>query len=394
MAQGTLYSSALQLSNVAAVLPFMCAQLGSLWVAGLLYPAFCIGFIAGSAASPFILGRSRHLKHLVFVGGTTAMGALIACAAMSAQSGLFVNSVFLITAAALGIAKGISDGAHAELVSAKLPQQRRSQLILGQYAVSALVVVGATLLVVPALSTSDVNDGHVAVLWLGAAGMIAAAAASFLVGPVHAHSAVPISRISDMFRQGARIVRSQRWFRGYMATQLLFVPISLGTTFYTLHLPEQTGDTKGSLDALVICSSVGLLIGSYLWRAVHGAAGVRGMLIVSSLMAVTAATFCILAQVSGIWSLVWIHGLVFLLAAAADQAVYASAIAWIGSYAAEHDRAMLMGFGATVTALVTSLVGVLLGAIAANTNAIWPVTVVLGLNTIAVAAATRTPRCA
>jgi len=391
MVQGTLYSSALQLSNVSAVLPLLCAQLGSVWVAGLLYPAFSIGIIAGFAASPFILGRSRHLKHLVFVGGTTAMGALIACAAISAQNGLFIDAIFLITSAALGIAKGVSDGSHAELISAKLPQQRRSHLILGQYAVSAFVVVAATLFVIPALSSGDAEGGRVMVLWLGAAGMIAAAAASFLVGPVHTHLGVPTARISDMFRRGVHVVRSQPWFRGYLATQLLFVPITLGATFYVLHIPEQSGDTKGSLHALVICSSVGLLIGSCLWRAVYRAAGVRGMLVGSSLMAVTAAAVCIIGHASGMWSHVWVHGLIFLLAAAADQAVYASSISWVGRFAAEHDRAMLMGFGSAVTALATSIVGVVLGGIAQNTSAIWPVIIVLGLNLIAVAAAKLAP---
>jgi hypothetical protein len=389
LAQGTFYSSALQLSNVSAVLPFICAQLGSMWMAGLLYPAFSIGIIAGHAASPLILGRSRHLKHLVFIGGTGAMGVLIACAAISAQNMRFINTVFLVISAALGIAKGISDGAHAELVSANLPRKRRSQLILGEGAISALVVVTATLLVVPALSDRRVDGGDVTVLWLGAAAMIAAAVAAGFVGPVHAHSAVRIARIREMLRKGVRVVRSERWFRRYAVTQLLFVPVSLGTTFYSLHAAEQSGGTKG-LPVLVICASVGVLIGSYLWRAVYRAAGVRGMLVGSSLMAVSAAVACIFGQASGNWSQAWVHGLVFLLAAAADQAVWASAIAWLGM-APEHDRPMLMGFGAAMVALVTSLLGVLLGGIAQDTRALWPVAIVLGMSMIAVAAAIRAP---
>lgn len=391
LAQGTLYSCALQLSNVSAVLPFLCAQLGSVWVAGLLYPAFSIGIIGGFAISPFLLQRSRHMKHLVFVCGTALMAALIACAAVAAEKGVSINVVFLFASAALGIGKGISDGSHAELVSAKLPHPRRSQLILSQYAVSALIVVGATLLVMPAVSRGDVASGHVTVLWLGAAGMIAAAAAALWVGPVHAHAAVAIAGVREMFRRGVHVVRSERWFRRYLATQLLFVPIGLGTTFYALHASARDGAATGSVQVLVVCASVGLLVGSYAWRAVYRAAGVRGMLVVSALTAVAAAVLCMLGQASGTWSHPWVHGFVFLLAAAADQAVYAAAIAWIGMSAAEHERPILMGFGAASVALVTSLLGVGLGGIAHHINAIWPAAIVLGLNLVAVAAAIRAP---
>jgi hypothetical protein len=389
LAQGSIYSSALQLSNVSAVLPFLCAQWGSLWVAGLLYPAFSVGIIAGWAASPFIMGRSRHRKHLVFAGGTTSMAVLTVCAVVSAQNRLFIDAVFIVASTALGIAKGISDGAHAELVSAKVSGSRRSQLILGEYAISAIVVGAATLAVVPLLSRILLASPDAIVLWLGAAGMIGAAVAALFVGPIHAHSGRIIPRISDIFREGIRVVRSQRWFRRYTLTQLLFVPITLGTTFYVLYAPERN-QTGGRLTVLVISASVGLLIGSYLWRAVYRSAGVRGMLVGSSLTAITAAVICTLAQVSGIWSHAWVHGLVLALAAAADQAVYAAAIAWMGTFADEHDRPTLMGFAAALVALASSLVGVLLGGIAQNTSAIWPVTVVLALSLVAVGAAART----
>lgn len=390
LAQGSIYSSALQLSNVSAVLPFLCAQWGSLWVAGLLYPAFGVGIVAGWAASPFIMGRSRHLKHLVFAGGTTSMALLTVCAVVSAQNRLFIDAVFVVASAALGIAKGISDGAHAELVSAKLPGTRRSQLILGEYAISAVVVAAATLAVVPLLSRTLPASPDAIVLWLGAVGMLGAAVAALFVGPIHAHTARIIPRISDVFRRGIRVARSQRWFRRYTLIQLLFVPVTLGTTFYVLYAPERT-QTGGRLSLLVISGSAGLLTGSYVWRVVYRRRGVRGMLVGSSLTAISAAVICTLAQVSGTWPQVWIHGPVLALAAAADQAVYAAAIAWMGASADEHDRPTLMGFAAALVALASSLVGVLLGGIAQNTSAIWPVTVVLALSLVAIGPAMRTP---
>ncbi|OSC39286.1 hypothetical protein [Mycobacterium decipiens] len=244
---------------------------------------------------------------------------------------------------ALGGAKGISDGAHRELVSAKLPLRRRSPMILTEYAVSAVIIVAATFLVIPALSARAVEDGDAPVLWLGAAGMIAAAAATLFVGPVSAHTTAAIPRLGDIVRRGVRVLGSDRRFRRYASTQLLFVPITLGATFYALHVPTGSADRTDSVPAVVVCTTTGLLIGSILWRFVHRRAGVRGMLVGSALMALSAAGICVLAHATGLWLQPWVQGLMFLLAAAADQAVYAASIEWIGELAGEHDRPMWWG---------------------------------------------------
>ncbi len=387
LTQGVLYSCALQLSNVSAVLPILCVKWGSLWVAALLYPAFGVGIVAGFAASSVLLGWSRHLKHVVFAGGCVSMGALIACAALAVRNGLLVDAVFLFASLGLGMAKGICDGAHRELVSALLPLERRSPMILTEYAVSAAVIAAATLMVIPALS--GLGDVDVTVLWLGAAVMVAAATAALFVGPVHAHAGAAIPRLVDTVRRGLCVAKSQPWFRRYAVTQLLFVPITLGATFYALHIPAGSPGAGGSLPTVVVSASAGLLLGSYLWRAVHRAAGMRGMLVGASLMACGAAVVCVLAHEAGLWSQVWVHGLIFLLAAAADQAVYAAGIEWIGTFAEEYDRPVLVGFSMAAVSLAASLAGVLLGAIAPHTDAVWPVLILLVLNGIAVAAAAR-----
>ena len=85
------------------------------------------------------------------------MAVLISGAAISADRAWFINVVFLVTAAGVGLAKGVSDGAYAELIAAKLPHRRRSQLVLGEGAGSAVIVVAATLLVLPALKGGSAN---------------------------------------------------------------------------------------------------------------------------------------------------------------------------------------------------------------------------------------------
>ncbi len=391
LAQGSFYSTALQLSNVSAVLPFLCAQLGSVWIAALLYPLFSVGIIAGYCSAPFLLGRARHLKNLVFAGGAVAMAIFISCAALAVQRGAWINAIFLITSAALGVTKGIVDGAHTEVVTARLTITGRTKLILSEYSLSTVVVAAATLFLLPAIVPRGGHGLQVTLLWCATGCMLAAAIAALLVGPTEAHSRFPVSRIRVMFAQGVQAIRSEQWFRRYVGTQLLLVPVTLGITFYSLHAAAQAGHGSGRISVLVVGSSLGLLIGSWLWRVVDRAAGVRGMLLGSSMLALLAAMVCLVAVALHTGSNVVVNGLVFLMAAAADQAVYTSSVAWVGMFAPEQDRPMLMGFGRALVAAAASVAGVVLGGMARRPDAIWPIIVVLGLSVIALAAALRAP---
>lgn len=190
---GCVYGSSIQLCSVSAVLPILCAKFGSAWAAGLVFPLFSIAMVAGFAASPLVVGRARHLRHLVLVGGCASMGALIACAAFSAEQRVFVDAVFLVVATGMGVVRGICDGTYRELVAAMSPAHRQGALILTECAVSAVIIVLATLLVVPALSGP--GDRELTVLSIGAVSMFAASAAGMLIGalPVRSGAVVPRS---------------------------------------------------------------------------------------------------------------------------------------------------------------------------------------------------------
>lgn len=392
LAQGTFYTTGLQLSNVAVVLPFICAQQGIIWAAGLLYPAYGLGKIVGNSTSPFILERSRHLKHLVISAAALTIAALVVCNAIAAVLGMEIATVFLLTSAATGFANGLSNVALSDVLSIKLTEIRRGDLILNQAATGALVAVASTLLLGHVLHQRDPVSSHVTLLWLGAVALVVAAITALFVGPVHVHTPQATRRIRDVYLEGIAVVRTHRWFRAYAATQLLFVPIALGATFYSLHAAQLHGDKPGSLHVLVISAGIGLIIGSFLWRRVHRSRlGVRGMLLLSASVGCTAAVICISAQWLHDWPGIWMHGLVILLATVANQAILAASISWINIHAADQHRPTLIGMTAVLVAVETSLLGAVLGGIAEQATAVWPVAILLVLNLIAVVAALRAP---
>ncbi|MGV0718791.1 MFS transporter [Mycolicibacterium sp. XJ662] len=392
LTQGTFYTTGMQLANIAVVLPFICAEYGNLWAAALVFPAYCIGAILGNSMSPFVLERSRHQRHLVLAGTSLAMAALLVVNGSAAVTGLGIAPVFLTTSVALGVASGLARIAFSDVLSSKLNEIRRGDLILNQSAAGAVVAIVAAVLVLPILESKDPLAGHVDLLWLGTAGLVAAAVAGFFIGPIHSHSARAVRRLRDVYQEGLAIARSHHWFRRYVVVQLLFVPIALSTTFYSLYTAEDHADDSGTLHILVIATSAGLIVGAGLWGFVHRTRfASRGMLVASALVSSSAAVLCIVGEAIESWSDPWVHGVVILMATVANQAIVAAATTWINIFATEHQRATLLGFSAVLVAVATAGLGVVLGGIAHNSSAIWPVVVLLLMNVAALPAALHAP---
>jgi len=392
LTQGTLYNMGLQVANVSVVLPFVLAQQGIIWAAGLLYPAFMIGILVGDSGAPFVIARFRRVKHLVVAGTAIVMAALIALNATAARVDLLVAAVFLSTTIAIGVTTGISNVAYSEVISSMLPEARRGDLILTQGAIGAVVAIATTLIVVPFLTGRDPAHGHLDLLWLGAAGLVSAGVTAAFVGQSWSGShPLPPKPFNEVCHDGLSAARSQPWFRKYIVTQLMFVPITLGMTFFSLHASAAHSDKVGSLHTLVVFTSAGMVVGALLWRIVYRLLGVRGMLVISALLGSTAAVVCIVADASGERSEMWVHGVALVLATVANQAVFAAAIGWISAFAADHERATLIGFGSVLAAVEAVLLGGVLGSLAHHTDEIWPVTILLGLNLLAVAAAAQAP---
>ena len=113
LAFGASYSVGAQMASVSVVLPFLLAQKGILWAAGLLYPTFSIGFIAGNALSPLVVERSRRRQNAVIATAAATIAALTACIAVAGLRDAFVAAVFLLASLLIGCAMGMANNAYA-----------------------------------------------------------------------------------------------------------------------------------------------------------------------------------------------------------------------------------------------------------------------------------------
>ncbi len=248
LTQGTLLTTGLQLANVAVVFPFVCAEEGAYWAAGLLYSSYSLGIVVGYSVTPFVLHRARHFRHMVVAGSTAAIAVLVLVTAVAARTDVLVAFVFLTTSLIIGAASALSKVAFSDLISEKLAGIRRSDLMLTQRAFGALIAIFTTLLLLPLLARRSSDHSHLDVLWLGAAGLAAAAITASLVGPVlsPAVNAAPASFLRT-YRESVASMWSHDWFRRYALVQLLFVPVSLGASFFAIYAAANQVDTAGGL---------------------------------------------------------------------------------------------------------------------------------------------------
>ena len=391
LAFGASYSVGAQMASVRAVLPFLLAEKGIYWAAGLLYSTFSVGFIAGNALSPTVVERSRRRQFVVIATASATIAALTAVVAAAALGDVAVALVFLSSSLVIGAAMGLANNAYAEIISRMLDRQHRNQLLLNQEAIGAVLTVVATLVLLPLLPNRDAAGGHLDVLWFGAAAMAIACLAAVAVGPTTEGAIRTPHRLVDDLREGVTVVRTRSWYRLFLTTQIVFVPVGLSMTFFSLRASISHGDHAGGLHVLVISSAAGLLAASFVWRSMFRRFGVRGMLVLSGVINCAAAAVCIANELIPAQPQLWVYGAVFFLATLANGAIGAATVSWISAFATDQRREMLISFAAALAAVVSALLGAVIGWIAHASSSTWPVLVVLSLGVVAAVVAVRAP---
>jgi Na+/melibiose symporter-like transporter len=258
---------------------------------------------------------------------------------------------------------------------------------------AALVVV-ITALFASRLARDSFPWHDVDLLWIGVAAMLLCAACSFALRAGGIALAGGPGRMLDSLRDGHSYLRSNRWMKRFLATQLIFLAVTLSPMFYVIYAAESLGTGVGDMDDFLVFFGIGLLAGIPLWRLVRERLGVRGMYACSAGISLAAVIFCIVSQrwhlLPGLWAL----GPVLMLSALANQAVWPAAYDWIFGQATAEDAAVVISY----TRIVVS-VGVIFAAFAFSVAAeygpeVWPLSLLLALTALACLAATRVPRTA
>lgn len=188
---------------------------------------------------------------------------------------------------------------------------------------------------------------------------------------------------------GWTAIRTNGWYRRYLLVQVLFGSVVLGSSFHSIRVAAVPGDQPDEVVAVVLFVCVGLLGGIALWNRVRERFGLVGLFVGSALVSIAAAVLSIAFDLAGAWPNVVAIGLVIALVSIANQSVFTAGQLWIARDAEPGLRTSLISFGQLVINAGLVGMGLALGLIAQDHDAVWPVMIVLLLNLTAAYSATR-----
>lgn len=389
IAQSGFYSAALQLGNVSIVLPFVVAELDAeLWIAALIFPAFTAGGAIGNVVAPPAVAAVPRRHRLFIIVSCLAVLAGVNALCATIGKGSVAGILLVVNVTLIGVVSAISFVAFADLVAAMPSGTARARILLTE------VGVGAALTAVVAATLSFVPDQHplsrnIHLLWT-AAGAMAISAAICRALP---HRIVPrvhaAPGLHKLVYVGWTAIRTNGWYRRYLLVQVLFGSVVLGSSFHSIRVAAVPGDQPDEVVAVVLFVCVGLLGGIALWNRVRERFGLVGLFVGSALVSIAAAVLSIAFDLAGAWPNVVAIGLVIALVSIANQSVFTAGQLWIARDAEPGLRTSLISFGQLVINAGLVGMGLALGLIAQDHDAVWPVMIVLLLNLTAAYSATR-----
>jgi hypothetical protein len=396
LTQGTLFRFGAQVSSVLIVIPYIADQVGSPGlVVALIVPLFTAGTLLGTALGPTVLGIAVSVGGLL--GGIALVDAgLTALMAVdiSLMPSRFVGYPLLLLCFLIGILAGSSEVVSPMALSAMLSARRRSDILLMQAGFGAALVVVITVFFATHFAREALPWHDVDLLWIGVAAMLLCATCSFALQADGVELASGPGRMLDSLRDGHSYLRSNRWMKPFLATQLVFLAVTLSPMFYVIYAAESLGTGIGDMDDFLVFFGIGLLAGIPLWRLVRTRLGVRGMYACSAGISLAAVAFCIVSQrwhlLPGLWAL----GPVILLSALANQAVWPAAYDWIFGQASAEEAVVVISYTRIVVSVGLIFAGLALSVAAEYGPDVWPLGLLLALTAVACLAAARVPRTA
>ena len=185
-------------------------------------------------------------------------------------------------------------------LTAMLSPRRRSDVLLMQAGFGAALVVVITAFFASRFARDIFPWRDVDLLWVGVAAMLLCATCSFALQAGGVELTSGPSRMLDSLRRGHSYLRSNRWMTRFLATQFLFLTVTLSPMFYVIYAAESLGTRSGDMDDFLVFFGIGLLAGIPVWRLVRTRLGVRGMYAYSAGISLAAVIVCIVSQ-RGIW---------------------------------------------------------------------------------------------
>ena len=390
-AESVSFAVANHLTAAAVVLPFICLAFGgSAFAAALIFPIYTAANLLGVVVAPRVLGLRSVTRSLAL---TLALIATVF--AITAVGILLVSPVWLyalwVVAAVLGLLTGIASIAVVEVMSSALASSEKATLSVVQSTGGAVLTLVITVVLGTFFLDPSGRDAHLALLWIGITAMVVAALSLLRIRPTGSGPAVRNNPVGILTALRSRPDRKNPWVREFLVTQVLFLSIALGTSFYSVHGATLHGQKSEALHYIVAVTAVGSLLFTALWTLSRHKATIRGLLLTAAALGVCAAIAALIADYGGSQTLPVLSGVVIVFAAAGGAATSSTRSTWMYLNLGNEDDTEVIIFCQIVLGVTATGVGLVFSMLA-RLDAVAPAWVMLILSGYALIHARRGPR--
>jgi MFS family permease len=378
------------LTAAAVVLPFICVAFGgSAFAAALIFPIYIAANLLGVVVAPRVLGLRSVERSLALILALIATVFAITGVGILLVSPEWLNALWVVTAV-VGLLSGIASIAVVEVMSSSLASSEKAALGVVQSTGGAVVTLAITVVLGVFFLDPNSRDAHVALLWIGIIAMIVAALSLLRIRPTGSGAAVMNKPVGILTVLRSRPDRNP-WVREFLITQVLFLSIALGTSFYSVHGATLHGQKSDALHYIVSVTAIGSLLFTALWTLSRQKATIRGLLLTAAALGVCAAVAALIADYSGAEALPILSGVVIVFAAAGAAATSSTRSTWMYHNLGQENDTEVIIFCQIVLGVTATGVGLVFSMLA-RLDAVAPAWVMLILSGYALIHARRGPR--
>lgn len=389
--QGIFRNVGIELASEKLVLPYIYTTLGgAVLFVGLLTPAVIIAKLLVQLFGARLIAMTSVVKWYLALATIVGAMALAIISLVAADIPLgWLPAAFVATAMAVGVGTGLSGIAFQDMLGRVLSEPLRANLLFYTSAAVGVVTIVATIAsqAIAGLSVAEEAwQDHVHLVWTGTAMMLLAALAVLGID----ERRKPTGGRSDgeppyftALRAGMRRVSRLRWLRRFIVARVLLLSVEIAIPFFAVHAAAFYENMATSLTFFVLSSSVGLLVGGFLWpwaskRSIQRVLATSAGLGFGAAMLALARNYVPDLQVPAT------HAVMFAMLGLGTQGVFNGAALYVVNAAGDEERPYCVALANAVAGVAGIGLALIAGTISTQRGVIAGLMVMAVLNVAAV----------
>jgi len=391
LGQGVSTNAAKELTSVKLVLPFLYTSVGApVFFAGLLVPiATGAKICVQTFAAPLVSAARSNKKFLSLAALATALALVLVSITLDLVTVPWLVAIFLFVALVLGASAGLGSLAFQNLIGRTLTHETRSRLLFTQSSLAgifAMIVAFASQIV---LNPGTSLVAHQELIWLGiglfliSALVITAIREPLAQAPADSRQQEGRRRHGlDELGESFRIALALGWFRRFLIARTLYLSIELAMPFFSIHAASYHGSSVIGLNAFVIASSIGLVVGGFFWQWIGGR-GIHMILVLAACMTCLGGLLAMAIELKLVSQGIFLYAIVFVLVSLGAQGIQNGRTLYLIGATTDHERPYCIAVGSVTIGLIAIVFGALLGALGGFKGVVWPIFALMVLNILA-----------